>query len=152
MMDLDQGVEGVWMEELKNAPFYSKIASCIVTQLAKAALDSEGAQLDCLLSAIKDQIDKENMNQLSVLLDLLVEKFGEISAEKALLLLGVFRRYVEVWLPDTGSMPKATCEGETVDLLTSKMKAFMLEFDNEKIVKIAVRGLDPPLALKLRVR
>ncbi|KHJ96926.1 hypothetical protein OESDEN_03108 [Oesophagostomum dentatum] len=214
-MELDQGVEGVWMEGLMKAPFYPKVASCIVTQLAKAAMDSEGAQLDCLLSAIRDQIDGENMHQLSILLASLVEKFGKISAEKALPLLEVFRRYVdactsspnvwpaegfpasasrkpvlkytveinkkkrmlmtadaveallrllcytsskqndvykglaEIFLPDKGSMPKVTCDGEVVDLLTPKLRAFMLEFDNEKIVKIAMRDLDPQLALKV---
>ncbi|KHJ89919.1 hypothetical protein OESDEN_10247 [Oesophagostomum dentatum] len=214
-MELDQGVEGVWMEGLMKAPFYPKVASCIVTQLAKAAMDSEGAQLDCLLSAIRDQIDEENMHQLSILLASLVEKFGKISAEKALPLLEVFRRYVdactsspnawpaegfpasasrkpvlkytveinkkkrmlmtadaveallrllcytsskqndvykglaEIFLPDKGSMPKVTCDGEIVDLLTPKLRAFMLEFDNEKIVKIAMGDLDPQLALKV---
>ncbi|KAL6728883.1 hypothetical protein Aduo_010616 [Ancylostoma duodenale] len=212
---LDQGVEGVWMEGLRKAPFFPKVASCTVIQLARAALDSEGAQLDCLLSAIKDQIDTENMHQLSILLASLVEKFGKISAEKALPLLDVFLRYVdvctrnpdtwpvkgfpanangrpvlkytvemgknkrvlmasdaveallrllcytssiqnehykrlaEVWLPEGGPMPRITCDGEIVDLLTSKLRAFMLEFDNERIVQIAMKSLDPSLALKV---
>lgn len=52
------------MRGLQNAPFYPKIASCMVTQLARAALDSEGAQLEYLLSAIQSQMDKENMHQV----------------------------------------------------------------------------------------
>ncbi|KAK6051732.1 hypothetical protein COOONC_10763, partial [Cooperia oncophora] len=63
MMDLDQAGEGVWMRGLQNSPFYPRIASSMVTQLARAALDSEGAQLDLLLTAIQSQMDKENMHQ-----------------------------------------------------------------------------------------
>ncbi|VDO18506.1 unnamed protein product [Heligmosomoides polygyrus] len=211
-MALDQSQEGAWMRGLQNAPFYPKIASCMVTQLARAALDSEGAQLEYLLSAIQSQMDKENMHQLSTLLAPLVESFGKTSPEKAKPLIDVFTRYVElcasapdawptclmqhpgqavlkynvavagqkmvmtssavegllrllcytsgtqtagykklaeVWLPDKGSMPKVTCNGQPVDLLTPKLRAFMLEFEHKKIVKIAMQGLDPLLALKV---
>ncbi|XGW03697.1 hypothetical protein V3C99_015122 [Haemonchus contortus] len=211
-MDLDQVTEGVWMRGLQNSAFYSRIASSMVTQLARAALDSDGAQLDLLLSTIQSQMDKENMHQLSILLAVLVENFGKTSPAKAQPLLDVFLRYVElcagapemwpadsafpsgrkvvkyvvelagqnmfmtadaveailrllcytsglqgtayrklaeVWLPENSPMPKVTCDGKPVDLLTSKLRAFMLQFDHEKIVKIAMQDLDPTLALKV---
>ncbi|KAK5971204.1 hypothetical protein GCK32_002459 [Trichostrongylus colubriformis] len=213
MTDSDQAVEGVWMRGLQSSPFYPKIASSIVTQLARAALDSEDVQLDLLLSAIHSQMSKENMHQLSILLAVLVENFGKTSPSKAHPLLDLFVRYVElcaeapeawptdfalssgrkavvqycvemagrkmfmtsdaveallkllcytsslqgsayrklaeVWLPENNPMPLVSCDGEQVDLLTSKLRAFMLQFDHEKIVKIATENLDPALALKV---
>ncbi|VDO46158.1 unnamed protein product [Haemonchus placei] len=211
-MDLDQVTEGVWMRGLQNSAFYSRIASSMVTQLARAALDSDGTQLDLLLSTIQSQMDKENMHQLSILLAVLVENFGKASPAKAQPLLDVFLRYVElcagapemwpadsafppgrkvvkyivelagqkmfmtadaveailrllcytsglqgiayrklaeVWLPENSPMPKVTCDGKPVDLLTSKLRAFMLQFDYENIVQIAMQDLDPTLALKV---
>ncbi|WKX99162.1 hypothetical protein Q1695_014218 [Nippostrongylus brasiliensis] len=213
VMEVDQTGEGVWMRGLQKTSFYSKIAPCMVTQLAKAALDSEAPQLDHLLEAIQSQMNQDNMHQLSVLLAVLVEKFGKTSAAKVQPLIEVFARYVdlcakspdywptefppqptgkvvrkysveiggrkmfmtsdaveallrllcytcglqgggykklaEVWMPDKGSMPKVTCDDEPVDLLTPNLRAFMLEFDHKKIVKTAMEGLDPALALKV---
>uniref|UniRef100_A0A158PCF9 ANK_REP_REGION domain-containing protein n=1 Tax=Angiostrongylus cantonensis TaxID=6313 RepID=A0A158PCF9_ANGCA len=216
VMDTNQGIEGVWMEGLRQTSFYPKIASSVVTHLARAALDSEGEQLNCLLTAIRDQMDVDNMHQLSVLFPALVEKFGKINEMKASPLLDVFLRYMEtcalapdvwpvdfsrdcgkkpvlkyhvtipskkaqmlimtadaveallkllcyasgnqtrsyktlaeVWLPDKHKMPKVICDGNEVDLLTSKLRAFMLEFDHEKIVKIAMGDLDAHSALKV---
>ncbi|VDL70507.1 unnamed protein product [Nippostrongylus brasiliensis] len=213
VMEIDQTGEGVWMRGLQKTSFYSKIAPCMVTQLAKAALDSEAPQLDHLLEAIQSQMNQDNMHQLSVLLAVLVEKFGKTSAAKVQPLIEVFARYVdlcakspdywptefppqptgkvvrkysveiggrkmfmtsdaveallrllcytcglqgagykklaEVWMPDKGSMPKVTCDDEPVDLLTPNLRAFMLEFDHKKIVKTAMEGLDPALALKV---
>lgn len=48
-----------------------------------------------------------------------------------------FIAVVKVWLPDKGSMPKVTCNGQPVDLLTPKLRAFMLEFEHKKIVKVS---------------
>ncbi|VDM62248.1 unnamed protein product [Angiostrongylus costaricensis] len=215
VMDSNQGAEGVWMEGLRQTSFYPKIASSLVTHLARAALDSEGEQLNCLLTAIRDQMDVDNMHQLSVLFPALVEKFGKINEMKTSPLLDVFLRYMEtcavapdvwpmnfsrdcgqkpvlkylvtiptkkaqmlmtadaveallkllcyasgnqtrsyktlaeVWLSDKHKMPKVLCDGSEIDLLTPKLRAFMLEFDNEKIVKIAMGDLDAQSALKV---
>ncbi|KAJ1355860.1 hypothetical protein KIN20_013422 [Parelaphostrongylus tenuis] len=215
VMETNQGAEGVWMDGLRQTSFYPKIASALVPQLARAALDSEGEQLNCLLTAIRDEIDADNMHQLSVLLPALVEKFGKISEAKASPLLDVFLRYMEtcaaapdvwptdfprdcgqqpvlkylvtlpnkkaqilmtadaveallrllcytsgnqtksykalaeVWLSDKHAMPRVVCDGKAIDLLTPKLRAFMLQFDHEKIVKIAMRGLDAQLALNV---
>ncbi|KJH44919.1 hypothetical protein DICVIV_09037 [Dictyocaulus viviparus] len=61
----------------------------------------------------------------------------------------LLRILLEVWLPDGGAMPKVKCNDVEVDLLTSKLRAFMLEFNHEKIVETAMRDLDAKLALKV---
>ncbi|KJH44918.1 hypothetical protein DICVIV_09036 [Dictyocaulus viviparus] len=66
LMVLNQGTEGVWMEGLRHAPFYRKIAPHLAIQLAKAAVDSEGLQLDCILTTIRQEINKNNMHQASL--------------------------------------------------------------------------------------